>query len=99
LKLLVKKHSVGGTVLLAICDPDVLGRTLVGPRNARITVKRPFYGDTEMEAEDLQKELPNAVSINAIGRKSVNFLLSCGYGNSRSVIEFEGVPHMIFMRV
>jgi len=99
LKLLVRKHTVGGTVLLAICDPDVLGRTLTGPRNAKIAVKHPFYGDTEMEAEELQKELGNAISINAIGEKSVRFLLECGYGNSRSVIEFEGVPHLMFMKV
>jgi len=90
---------VGGTAVLAICDPEVLGRTLSGPKNAKITVKPAFYGSEEMDVEDLQDELSRAVSINAIGKKSVKFLLECGYGSSRSVIVFEDVPHLIFMRV
>jgi hypothetical protein len=99
LKLLVKKHNVGGTVLLAMCDPEVIGRTLNGPSNAKITVKPAFYGDQEIDVEDLKDELRGAVSINAIGKKSVEFLLECGYGSSRSVIVFEDVPHLIFMRI
>jgi hypothetical protein len=99
LKLLVKRHNVGGTVLLAICDPEVIGRTLNGPNNAKITVKPTFYGDQEMDVDYLKDELSGAVSINAIGKKSVEFLLECGYGSSRSVIVFEGVPHLIFMKI
>lgn len=99
MKLLVKKHNVGGTVLLAICDPEILGRTLNGPRNAKITVKPAFYGEEEIDVEDLQDELSGAVSINAIGKKSVKFLLECGYGSSRSVIVFEDIPHLIFMKI
>ncbi len=99
MKLLVKKHNVGGTVLLAMCDPEVIGRTLNGPSNAKIAVKPAFYGDQEIDVEDLKDELRGAVSINAIGKKSVEFLLECGYGSSRSVIVFEDVPHLIFMKI
>ena len=54
-----------------MCDPEVIGRTLNGPSNVKITVKPAFYGDQEIDVEDLKDELRGAVSINAIGKKSV----------------------------
>lgn len=99
MKLIAKKHNVGGTVLLAICDPDVLDKTLTGPKNARFMIRRTFYGEAEVDVEDLVHELTGAQSINAIGRKSVEFLLGRGYGNPKSVIMFGDVPHLIFMKI
>lgn len=99
MRLVAKKHNIGGTVVLAICDPEVLGKTLRGPSRAKITVGHSFYGDAEIDAEDLAEELVGAVSINAIGSKSVEFLLKRGYGSPKSVIMCEDVPHLIFMKI
>ncbi len=96
--LVSKIHTVGETVVVAICDPELVNRTLTGPRGIKIVAKEEFYGNQTIPCDELMQWLKKATSINAIGSKSVEFLVNNGYGSQRSVIMMGDVPHLIFMK-
>jgi hypothetical protein len=96
--LVSKIHKVGEITVVAICDPELVNRTLTGPRGIKVVAKDDFYGNQEIPPDELLKYLQNATSINALGRKSVDFLVTNGYGSQRSIIMLGEVPHLIFMR-
>jgi len=98
LKLVAKVHKVGEITLIGICDPELVNKTLVGPRGIKVTVKEDFYGKQEIAPDELTEYLKTAMSINAIGKKSVEFLITNGYGSRRSVLMLGEVPHLIFMK-
>lgn len=98
-KLIAKAHDVGGIITLAICDPELLNKTLIGPRGVKVTIRECFYGTQEFHSEELKDFLRIAVSINAIGEKSVEFLIANGYGSRKSVIMLGDVPHLLIMKL
>jgi len=97
-RLLSKVHKVGEITVVAICDPELVNKTLTGPRGIKVVAKEDFYGNQEIPPDDLVEYLKTATSINALGRKSVDFLVTNGYGSPRSIIMLGEVPHLIFMR-
>jgi len=98
LKLVAKVHKVGEITVIGICDPELVNKTLTGPRGIKVIVKENFYGNQEIPSDELKEYLKTAMSINAIGKKSVEFLIAGGYGSRRSVIMLDEVPHLIFMK-
>jgi hypothetical protein len=98
LNLVSKIHKVGETVVIAICDPELVNRTLTGPRGIKVVAKEEFYGNQTIPPDELMEWLKKATSVNAIGSKSVEFLVKNGYGSRRSIIMIGDVPHLIFMR-
>ena len=88
----VNLKKVGRDVLLAICDSEVLGKTL---REGKIVfqVKEEFYNGGRVTIEEAVDMIANSNIVNMVGKNCVEEAIAKGYVHPAAVLNIEGVPH------
>ncbi len=88
----VNLKKVGRNVLLAICDCELLGRTL---RQGKIAfqIKDEFYNGGKVTVDEAVKMIENSTIVNMVGKNCVKKAIEKGYVHPEAVIKIEGVPH------
>ena len=88
----VNLKKVGRNVLLAICDSELLGRTL---RQGKIVfhVKNEFYNGGKLALEEAVRMIENSTIVNMVGKDCVGKAIEKGYVHPDAVLDIEGVPH------
>ncbi len=94
----LKVHSSGSTVVVAICDKEILGKTLK-EGNMTVTVNEGFFCGEIVDAESVEKALKNATTANLFGERCVQCAIECGVVSPQSVIYINGVPHAQVFRI
>lgn len=92
----VKK--VGNNVILAVCDCDLLGKTL---KEGKIVfhIKNEFYQGRKTTVEEAVELIANATIVNLVGKICVEKAISEGYVHPDAVIKIEGIPHAQIMKL
>jgi hypothetical protein len=92
LEAYIKLKKVGRNVLLAICDTDLLGKTL---REGKIVfhVKEEFYKGAKVNVEEAICMIDNSTIVNMVGEKVVKKAIEKGYVHPEAVLRINGVPH------
>ena len=85
-------RKIGNNVLLAMCDAEILGKTL---RKGEVVfhVKEEFYGGTKASIEEAMAMIGNSTIVNMIGKYVVQKAIEKGHVHPEAVLEIEGVPH------
>jgi hypothetical protein len=88
---------MGKHVVLAICDIDLLGRTL---QEGKIVfkVKDDFYNGGKVNIEDALNMVENATIVNLIGKCCVEKAIQKGYVHPDAILTIEGIPHAQIMK-
>src|SRR5512137_3033245 len=86
----VKK--MGENVVLAICDCDLLGRTL---REGKIVfhIKDEFYKGRKATVEEAVGLINNSTIVNLVGKTCVEKAKREGYIHPEAILTIDGVPH------
>jgi hypothetical protein len=89
---------VGRHVLLAICDADMLGKTL---REGKIVfcVKEEFYRGAKVNVEEAVMMIENSTIVNMVGKSVVKKAIEKGYVHPEAVLNIEGIPHAQIIRI
>ena len=92
MEVYVNLKKVGRNVLLAICDCEILGRTL---REGKIVfhVKDEFYNGGKVTLEEALGMIGNSTIVNMVGRNCVGKAVEKGYVHPDAVLTIEGIPH------
>jgi len=92
LDVYIKLKKVNRNVLLAICDCEVLGKTL---REGKIVfqVKDEFYNGGRVSLEEAIGMIENSTIVNMVGKKCVEKAIEQGYVHPDAVLNIEGIPH------
>jgi hypothetical protein len=92
LEVYVKLKQVGRNVLLAICDCEILGRTL---RQGKIVfhVKEEFYNGGKVALDEAVSMIQNSTIVNMVGKNCVGKAIEKGYVHPDAVLDIAGVPH------
>lgn len=92
MEVYVNLKKVGGNVLLAICDVDLLGKTL---KQGKIVfhIKQEFYNGGKVTVEEAVDMIENSTIVNMVGKCCVEQAIAKGYVHPEAVLEIEGVPH------
>lgn len=82
----------GRNVLLAICDCELLGRTL---REGKIVfhVKDEFYNGRKASVEEAIGMINNSTIVNLVGKCCVEKAIAKGYVHPEAVLKIDGIPH------
>ena len=82
----------GKTVILAICDADILGRTL---KEGKIVFKisNDFYNGQKISVEQAVSMIENSTIINLIGNSCVEKAIENGFIHPEAVLKIEGISH------
>ena len=92
MEVYVNLKKVGRNVLLAICDSELLGKTL---RQGKIVfhVGDEFYNGGKTTVEEAVGMIANSTIVNMVGKNCVEKAIQKGYVHPEAVLEIEGVPH------
>jgi len=92
LDVYVKLKKMGRNVLLAICDCELLGRTL---KEGKIVfhVKDEFYNGGKVSVEEAVGMIENSTIVNMVGKNCVEKAVANGYVHPEAVLHIEGIPH------
>jgi hypothetical protein len=92
LEVYVNLKKVGRNVLLAICDCEVLGKTL---REGKIIfhVREEFYNGGKVTVDEAVGMIENSTIVNMVGKNCVEKAIEKGYVHPEAVLSIEGVPH------
>ncbi len=88
----MKLHSVQGQNVLAICDAELLGRTLEWG-DIRLLVSRGFYEGEQVPTDVMIRTALQCTSINAIGSVCVQTLVDAGMVDKEAIVYINDVPH------
>jgi hypothetical protein len=91
-------RKIGNTVLLAMCDAEILGKTL---REGKIVfhVKEEFYKGARVTIEEAIAVIENSTIVNMIGKNVVQRAIEKGYVHPEAVLNVEGTPHAQIVKV
>ena len=88
----VKTVRQGRDTLIAVCDADILGKTLEGGR-VPFTVSERFYEGTLCDLAEALEAMGKATICNIVGKRIVEAAIECGLVRRAAVIYFGDVPH------
>ncbi len=88
----VNLKKIGRNVLLAVCDCELLGRTL---RQGKIVfhVKAEFYNGGKVGLEEAVGMIANSTIVNMVGKNCVEKAIQKGFVHPEAVLNIDGVPH------
>ncbi|MBI4895657.1 MAG: DUF424 family protein [Candidatus Aenigmarchaeota archaeon] len=82
-----------GNNLLALADKDILGKTFKS-KDLEIVISKDFYYEGFCDEKELAELLKKSTIVNAIGQKSVNFLIENDLADKKNVLRPCGIPHV-----
>ncbi len=85
-------RKLGKNVLLAVCDCELLGRTL---REGKIVfkIKDEFYNGRKTTVEEAVGLIKNSTIVNLVGKCCVEKAVAEGFVHPEAVLKIEGIPH------
>ncbi len=85
-------------VLLAICDADILGKTL---KRGKIVfhIREDFYKGSLVSIEEAMDLIRQATIVNMVGRRIVEKAVEKGLVHPDAVLEIEGIPHAQILKL
>jgi uncharacterized protein len=94
----VKLSKNAGHVVLAICDCELLGKTL---HEGKIVfkIKDEFYNGGKRSVEEAITLIDNSTIVNLVGAVCVERAIKEGFVHPEAVIKIEGVPHAQIMKL
>ena len=98
MEVYVNLKKVGRNVLLAICDCELLGRTL---RQGKIVfhIKNEFYNGGKVTVEEAVNMIENSTIVNMVGKNCVDRAIAKGYVHPEAVMDIEGIPHAQIVKI
>ena len=85
----MKVHPRFGHYLVAICDRELLGKTLIED-DIEFNVSEEFYGGSLVDIETCFKHLRQATMANMVGIETVTAAMKAGY---RTMAKYRGCPN------
>jgi len=84
--------SLEGTIMLAACDKELLGKTF-SEGELHLHVDESFYGGTIVTLEEFEEKLNECHVANLVGEKVVGKAVELGIVLDKAVVKIQGTPH------
>ena len=86
------------TLMLNICDADLLGRTL-NRGNFTLKISEKYYAQKVVEKEEAKDLLRRANNINMVGKEIISLSVDMGIGSQNGVKEIDGIPFLLVFKM
>lgn len=97
MKIYYKLHQGKYGLILAACDSDVCGKTLVdSKKKIDFFVNPRFYKEESAGKKEFLQLFAKAIDANLVGKNAVQCGIDLGLINKENVIKIDNVPHAIF---
>jgi hypothetical protein len=91
-------RKMGRNVLLAICDGNLLGKTL---REGKIVfhIKDEFYNGRKATVDEAVGLINNSTIVNLVGKCCVEKAIAEGFVHPEAVLNIDGIPHAQIVKI
>jgi len=98
LEVFLNLKKIGQNVMLAVCDCELLGKTL---KEGKIVfrIKNEFYNGRKATVEEAVDLIGNSTIVNLVGKCCVEKAIAEGYVHPEAIIEIEGIPHAQIIKI
>ncbi len=86
MKFRLKVYRVKGEIVVAVCDSELVGKTFK-EGDLKIEVKESFYGEREVDEEEVKKALRIATIANITGKRAVKLAIEMGLIDEDNVLK------------
>ena len=93
-----KVISASGNLMLNICDPELVDKTLQDG-NTKIKINPNYYAERDVDEHEAKNLLTKCNSINMVGEKTVSLATSLGIGSEKSIRRIEGIPFLLVFKM
>lgn len=91
--MILKIHKLDNKKLLAICDSELLGKK-IETEKLILDLNSNFYKGEKKEEHEILREINNISSINAVGKKTINFLIKNKIIKEKNIKKINDVPYI-----
>jgi hypothetical protein len=92
MEVYVKKFLSSGEVVVAACDPEILGRCFK-EGSLVLEVKKEFYQGNLLSIEEALAVIESSTIANIVGERIVSNAIKAGLICEESVLRVSDVPH------
>jgi hypothetical protein len=91
-------RKMGRNVLLAICDSNLLGKTL---HEGKIVfhIKDEFYNGRKATVDEAVGLINNSTIVNLVGKCCVEKAIAEGFVHPEAVLNIDGIPHAQIVKI
>ena len=93
-----KVISASGNLMLNICDPELVNKT-VHDGNTKIKINPNYYAERNVDEHEAKTLLTQCNSINMVGEKTISLATRLGIGSEKSIRRIEGIPFLIVFKM
>ena len=93
-----KVISASGNLMLNICDPELIDKTL-HDKNIKIKINPNYYAERDVDEHEAKNLLKKCNSINMVGEKTISLATSLGIGSEKSIRRIEGIPFLLVFKM
>ena len=94
----VKIVRQGANVMIAVCDTEILGRTL-RDRNRVFEIRECFYKGQRMTVEEAIELVKRCTAANLVGKNTVGCAKAQGIIHPEAVLQILDVPHALIVKM
>ena len=94
MKLYVKKNKNQNSEILAVCDPELIGKKFEN-KHFKLDITERFYKGELLEENEVIRLIQNAKSINIVGKNSIKLAIKTGIVGKENIIKIKNIPHAI----
>jgi hypothetical protein len=91
--IVAKYHQSERDLLLAACDKELIGTTIILENGAEVKILENFYLDKEVSEEELIEMAKQCTTGNFFGQETIKALIKAGIIFEESTMDLNGVPH------
>ena len=93
-----KVVSASGNLMLNICDPELVDKTLHDGK-IKIKINPNYYAERDVDEHEAKNLLKKCTSVNMVGEKTISLATSLGIGSEKSIRRIEGIPFLIVFKM
>ena len=93
-----KVISASGSLMLNICDPELVDKTLYDGK-VKIKINPNYYAERDVDEHEAKNLLEKCNSINMVGEKTISLATSLGIGSEKSIRLIEGIPFLLVFKM
>ena len=92
-----KTFASGNDTIVAICDKDLLGKTLK-QENLNVKISESFYGGCLVDEAEAKEMMRKSRSGNLFGKRITAIAEKAGFITEKNIILIDGIPHAQFIK-
>jgi len=81
-----------------MCDPELLGKTIVDG-DLTITISKNYYGEKIIDESEARILLENSTSVNMVGENTISFSIGLGVGSKNAIKKINNIPFLIVFKM